>query len=82
MMAELSVHMSVCNTPVFLNPGQHLLMPASANSDTKSPAAKAFTEKLQAAVELAKESWQGAQNRQAAYAMKRRDITPNTCVWS
>ena len=70
---------SVRNTPIFLNSGQHPLTPArlSADIDTKSPAAKAFTEDLQAAVELAKESWQSAQNRQAAYAnMKRRDITP------
>ena len=68
---------SVCNTPFFLNSGQHPLTPATADIDTESPAAKAFTEELQAAVELAKESWQSAQDRQAAYAnMKRRDITP------
>jgi len=63
---------SVCNTPFFLNSGQHPLTPASAEIDTKSPPAKAFTEELQAAVELAKQSWQSAQAKQAEYANQNR----------
>ena len=67
---------SVRNTPFFLNTGQHPLTPASADLDVKAPAAKAFTEDLQAAAELAKASWQSAQDRQAEYAnQKRREVT-------
>ena len=69
---------SIRNTPFFLNSDQHPLTPASADIDTKSPAAKAFTEDLQAAVELAKESWQSAQNRQAAYANIKGVTSPHT----
>ena len=68
------------NKEFFLNSGQHPLTPASADTDTKSPAAKVFTEELQAAVELAKESWfvlAECTKAQATYAnMKRGDITP------
>ena len=38
-------HESVCNTPFFLNSGQHPLTPASVDVDTKVPAAKSFTYK-------------------------------------
>ena len=69
---------SVRNTPFFLNSGQHPLTPASADLDTKAPAAQAFTEDLQAAVELAKTSWQSAHDRQAEYAnQKRLEVTYN-----
>ena len=63
------------NTPFFLNSGQHPLTPASVDVDTKVTAAKAFTEDLQAAVELAKVSLSSLQTRQAEYAnQKRREI--------
>ena len=68
-------HESVRNTPFFLNSGQHPLTPASVDVDTKVPAAKAFTEDLHAAVDLAKASLLSAQARQAEYAnQKRREV--------
>ena len=68
---------SVQNTPFFLNYGQHPLTPASVDVDTKAPAAKAFTADLAEAVELAKQAWRSAQDRQAMYANnKRRDVEP------
>ena len=45
---------------------------ADHDLDTKAPAAQAFTEDLYAAVELAKTSWQSAQDRQAEYANQER----------
>ena len=66
-------HESVCNTPFFL--GQHPLTPASVDVDTKVPTAKAFTEDLQAAVDLAKVSLRSAQTPQAEYAnQKQREV--------
>ena len=66
---------SVQNTPFMLNTGQHPLTPASIDIDFKIPAAKAFSEDLQEAVELAKSAWTSAQQRQAQYAnQKRRDV--------
>ena len=65
------------NAPFFLNYGQHPLTPASVDVDTKAPAAKAFTADLAEAVELAKQAWRSAQDRQAMYANnKRRDVEP------
>ena len=46
-------------------PGQHPLTPASLDVDHKVPAAEAFAEDLQAAVEQAKEAWASAQQRQS-----------------
>ena len=63
---------SVKNTPFMLNSFQHPLTPASLDVDHKVPAAKAFAEDLQAAVEQAKEAWASAQQRQSQYANQRR----------
>ncbi len=44
--------------------------------DYKVPAANAFSEDLQAAVEQAEEAWASAQQSQAHYAdQKRREVT-------
>lgn len=70
-----SFHESVQNTPFMLNSGQHPLTPASIDIDHRVPAAKEFTEDLHAALQSAKEAWEGAQARQAIYAnQKRRDV--------
>ena len=44
--------------------------------ETKAPAAKAFTGELAEAVESANQAWRSAQDRQAMYASKHRDVEP------
>lgn len=57
-----------------LNSNQHPLTAASLVVDHKVPAAQAFAENLQAAVEQlqAKDGWASAQQRQSQYANQRR----------
>ena len=69
-------HESVRNTPFMLNSGQHPLTPASVDIDHRVPAAREFSQDLQAAVGQAKEAWQSAQSRQAEYAnLRRREVS-------
>ena len=66
---------SVQNTPFMLNYGQHPLTPASLLIDTKVPAARAFGQDMDEALQRAKQLLTAAQQRQKAYADKRtRDV--------
>lgn len=75
---------SVCNTPFFLNYGQHPLTPVSVKHGSAVPAATQFSLGVQAAVKEAKELLVAAQNRQKASANAgRRDVVfaPDDMVW-
>jgi hypothetical protein len=75
---------SVCNTPFFLNYGQHPLTPVSVKHGSAVPAATQFSLGVQAAVKEAKELLVAAQNRQKASAnASRRDVVfaPDDMVW-
>lgn len=68
-------HESVQNTPFFLNFGQHPLWKANVRTESKVPAAHAYTQGIEEAVQRAKQCLQRAQQRQKAYAdTKRRDV--------
>jgi len=67
-----SWHVSVQNTPFFLNYGQHPLTHVSALVDTHVPAAADYSSGVEDATRRAKAALQSARQRQKAYADQHR----------